>query len=51
MDLFYYIFHRLYNAFREFTYPSLGRYRDFKLQRKNMKKRFWKEKQYPMVDK
>jgi hypothetical protein len=51
MDTLYYIFHRMYNALREFTYPSLVRYYKFKQIRKQKNKKFWKEKQYLGVDK
>ena len=51
MNIIYYIFHRTYNALRGLTHPSIGRYRKFKQVSKDKNKRFWKEKQYPLVDK
>lgn len=51
MNIFYYTFHRVYNALRKFIYPSLSRYYKYKQVSKQKNKRFWKEKQYPGVDK
>jgi len=50
MDMFFYIVHRIYNALREFAYPSLAQYRRYKQKRKRVNKRLWKEKAYKFVD-
>lgn len=50
MNIFYYVFHRIYNGFREFYAPSLSRYRRFKIIRKGQNKRIWREKKYHLVD-
>ena len=51
MNIFYYILHRFYNGWRWFYAPSLSRYRRFRIIRESGSLKFWKEKEYHLVDK
>ena len=44
MDIFYYVFHRMYNFFRGVFGPPITRYREFKSEVRKSGKKFWREK-------